>query len=405
MADYRAIIPEQSRATELRTFRDAMDHVLLSFDCEFTVRDQQRARMAVLEAYRDIVTKHRWSCLCRDGRIQTVASDDDGTITYDHTGGAYDRLLTITGTTFPAAARYYRVIIDDVHYEIEDYKSSTTVTLREDSNPGADVAAGTACTLYRSAYPVPMDFRRGGQLLQPANSTWLPRYVPFDEIVNAKIIDDTPRDQPEWYTLRGAGETYGGGLAFEFYPPPSSVRRYDFAYERTPRPLHTFGATAEYATGTVTVSATTVTGTGAFTQAMLGCVIRFTDSTIDPPTGQLGSGKLDNPYIEQRIVKSVTDATHLTIDEALSGTYSAMKYSIGAPVDLEYDVMLTAFHRLCERNFAVILKEKRVIEEKEALFEDALHYAMGADYRFNEPVESLYGAVPLYPYAQAVTNA
>jgi hypothetical protein len=143
-----------------------------------------------------------------------------------------------------------------------------------------------------------------------------------------------------------------------------------------------FGAAAEDTAGTVTVSGTAVTGAStAFTDTMVGCVFR-PSSSASLPTGKTGRRTLDNPYPEQRLVVDVTDATHLTLSSSMTGTYGAgSKYSIGAPLDIEIDVMLDVFLRRAELQYAMLVAKSPEQERRLAAFTRALHLAMGADYR------------------------
>lgn len=384
MADYSPLIPGYNRQRSLYTFADAIGDVLEAFSVDATGKHGRDARRAVIEAYRDLPYRHRWTYFQRVGEVTTAASQDDGTVAYDHTGGTYERMVTLTGGTFPSNARFYRLLIDRRYYDIEDYKSSTVVTLKIDNNPGEDLASGTAYILCRSCYPVPVDFRKGSQLFDVPNLNW-PCYVNPEVLLNDQRIMWEPRDFPNDYTVRGGGENYSG-LVFEFGPPPSTARTYRYVYESEPYPLRTFGNAAEYKEGTVAVSSTTVTGTGtSWTSDMAGCIIRFPQvGSSSYPSGIVGTSGSDEPYAEQRTIMSVESTTSLTIDTATTGTYSGVKYTIGSPVDLETGAMYSAFQRQAEWVFARLQKERKDIDDRYGRFILALKAAMGADNRNRE---------------------
>lgn len=87
--------------TLLWTYQDAVEWVLDAQNANETNTGaaQRLARKAVQEAYREIVNLHQWSYL--EGRYQFVASApySTGTITYDHTGGANERMATLASGT------------------------------------------------------------------------------------------------------------------------------------------------------------------------------------------------------------------------------------------------------------------------------------------------------------------
>lgn len=351
MTDTLVTRAPSSSQTEILTYQDLVNRLLDGPFNQLT-RDGRNARIAkraVLRAYRDLQTMHQWSYLERRGQLTTVASQETGTVVYDHTGGSSERLVTLTGATFPTDAQYYSLLIGTRVYQIQQYLSSTTIQLREDTNPGADVAA-TAYTLFRSKFPAPVGLRRVSELVDMNTGTWL------SGITNAAMIDYLATSYTPQYevcfTVRNTGATIGG-LDFELAPPPSVERTYDYAYEASCRPLLT---EKEYA-GSVTVNsgATTVTGTGtAFAAKHVGSIIRFSDGSVNHPTPPEGSIEGDNPYLAQRTIMSVASSTSLTIDSSLSAatTYTGVKYVISDPLDVEQFSMLSALERLSIAYFA-----------------------------------------------------
>lgn len=226
-----------------------------------------------------------------------------------------------------------------------------------------------------------------------------PVFVSSEELLASLEYDNTPQSWLRYYAIRGGGQQYSG-LVFEFSPPPSEAMTLTFSYTADPRPIGLIGTGVEYSTGTVSVSGTTVTGSGtAFSSRMLGSVIRFPVSgTSAIPTGTAGAYGNDNPYAEQRVITDVASATSLTIDQSLDGTYSGAKFTIGDPLDLDYHVMLDAFLSLCEWKFAgIISKEQKVIDAKEAAWRRQFARAMAADNRtpkdIGEPPPPRYAEV------------
>lgn len=334
--------PAQNYRSELFTFQDLVDHVLDVFALKDGPRDMRLAKNAIRNAYRSLPTKHSWPYYVRMGQIQTVASQDDGTIVYTHS----TRTVTLTGATFPTDARYYKIIIDSVIYPIEEYVTSTTVTLPEGRNPGADVAS-TDYILYRGQYDLPSGCIRCAPLTDIAEGTTL-QYLAPNEVAEHLAGNYQP-SRPYFFTLREPGDSYSVN-SIELLPPPGDIRNYNFMFEWRPKDLQRFC----YSTGTVTASGTAVTGTGtAFTSDMVGDVIRFSTSATDEPTGVEGyafssSENLDNPFAEQAIIKSVTSATALVVDRSLSGTYTGKKYTISNAIDVQSGGMWNYMQALSE---------------------------------------------------------
>ena len=365
--------------TEILTFKDAVEQLLDLH--ELDVRNglnERRARLCVLQAYRDIPFRTAWSYYYRQRLLQTVASQTSSTVTYDHTGGAYERVLTIAAGTWPSWAAYGRVIIDETHYEVEDRKSSTELTLTETSNPGADVAAGTTYELYRSAYPLPANFRSLVSIWDVDEQRQLSVIEPAEQHKVLASYDEP--STPEWVAIRSTGEFYGG-LCLHFSPPPSEAATYDMLYMATPRPL-TIDA---YSAGTVAVTngSTTVTGTNTvFPTSCVGSVIRFSTSSA-PPTSLLGEiasdgGGADNPFAMQGVIKTRSSATSLVLEEAATVEIpSGSAYVISDPLDIEPGAMYTAFMSHAEAEFSqragredatrrLALARQRLLEAMEA---------------------------------------
>lgn len=385
----------------LWTFADAIEYLIDSVNATGIDEERRKARRVVLDAYREFPQRDEWGYFTRPGQVRTQASQSDGTFEYDHAGGAEERLVTLTGATVPTDGEWFTFKYSNVEYQIERVISSTTFTLTEFSNPGADVAAGASYSMFRPQYPVPIDWRVGSAPLQL--SDWgAPCYIPPAQFMEAKRYNTTPQGWQQYYTIRGSDQQYSG-FVFEFQPPPNEAKTYHFMYQADPRPIGMIGSSPEYSTGTVAVSSTTVTGTTtAFTSRMVGCVIRFTTSTTVVPTGSGGAygATADNPYHEQRIVTDVASGTSLTIDQALTGTYSGVKFSIGDPLALDYHVMLDAFLAMCAWKFAqAISKDQKFINEKEAAWRREFGRARAADYRVPETTVP----VPTPIYARLLT--
>jgi hypothetical protein len=366
--------------TSLYTFQDVVEH-LLDFHCiDRDPMNQRNARRAVLNVYRDLPNRHCWSYYTRQRILQTVAPQSTGTISYDHTGGTHERQVTLTGATWPAWARFGRIIIDGVHYEVEDQKSSTVLTLEPDSNPGADTAAGISYCLYRNSYPLPPDFVNLEQLWDVDQELQL-RVVDARHQHNALITYEKTPSTPFYATIRGDADYYGS-LGIVFSAPPSDIRTYDMLYRAAPRRLKI----DQYLAGSVSVSGVAVTGTGTnFPEDCVGSVIRFS-ANAQPPTGIVGGlADTDNRFIAQGIIKARTSGTALELEEPLTVSVGG-GFVISDPIDVEPGAMMTAFLRLCEAELMMFTARKGW-EDRQAMAMRELRLAMEADNRYPAPAQ------------------
>ena len=359
--------------TPIHSYHDIVDHLLDYFGGLEDGRNIKMSKRAILSAYRQLPTLYNWSYYYKRGRVTSVAAYSTGTVAYDHAGGTYARQVTLTGGTWPSWAARGIVQISNVSYDVHERKSDTVITLSVNSNPGADLTAGTSYKLSRDAYPLPVDFQSTDQLRNVTkNWTW-PSYVSPGEWLDAhKTLESS--NSPRIHTIM-ADPDYYGTMAIFFYPPPSDAADYDFIYQRDPLTL----VVESYTTGTVTIpqQSATLTGDGVtFTSSMKGSVIRFgTDN--DLPTGPEGL----KPYQEQRTIVSVDSTTQLTLDAVVSNPHTTVKYRISDVVDIEDGAMYEAFISLCEFRMASLLKDGDA-NEKHSIFMSNLRFAMQADNRF-----------------------
>jgi hypothetical protein len=131
-------------------------------------------------------------------------------------------------------------------------------------------------------------------------------------------------------------------------------------------------------TVTNTAASTTVTGTDtAFTEAMIGSVIRLSRNSNEEPTGSDGA----NPAAVERIITAVASATSLTVDEAIAAANTTgVKYVISDPIDVEVPLMQRALYRCAENQMGKLLR----LEDRTALDAEwvrALTLAREADSR------------------------
>lgn len=344
----------------LITLEDAIEHVLDVFVGDREQRAFRLARNACFEAYRQVPIRHRWSYYERRGQIHTVASDS-GTCSFDFTGGASERLVTVSGLTFPDVAdiHLYKLQIEDNVYDIQDRLSSTTAQLTVNTNPGQDIAAGTSCTLFKSKYELIDGFRRMASELVDLPRGWSLPYISPSSMLRTQVGQYQPQQELE-FTIHTGGEYYGASLV-ELAPPPNRARTYDYVCEVGARPFSLRRDVVDGHKGeTVTCDGTTtIEGTNTnFTSRMVGCILRVAEQDHVPPSGlRFGLANRRFPYDVQRTIMSVESTTSLTVDASIS-TRSNVGYTISDPIDIDPQIMTEYFLRECEARMARLMQDK-----------------------------------------------
>lgn len=336
---------------QIWTYQDVIDYLADNNTAAVSDALMRTMRRAILRAHRDLPNLTRWSYTERRYILKTTASQTSSTISYDHTGGSVERELTLAAGSWPSNAQYGVVVIDDVHYAVQRAVSSTILQLREDSNPGDDVAAGTSYTYYQKAYPLPVDFLKLHRVYDLDQEKEVRQVSPDREQDQSIHIWDSP-DTPWTVTTRGTHDLYNRMMLI-FSPPPSSAVNYEISYQAAPRPLRI----AKYDTGTVSITGGTATVTGSSTVFPADCegsIIRLSSNSTTPPTSVVGDlDGNDNPFFAERRILVRGSDTSLTLDANVDTTLSGVKYTISDPIDIDNYSMFTAFLRMCEAEYAM----------------------------------------------------
>lgn len=378
------------------TYRDAVRHCADYLGVPPEAQAKRDCRRAVLDSYREFSAASRWFYYFQRGRINTVAPQTTGTVTYVSS----TRQLTLTGSTWPSWAIYGVVVLNNITYEVDTSVSSTVVTLKVTSCPQADISTATAYSLYRDTYPLPADCLQVDELVDVGNQM-IPCYVnPRDWLQQQRLTKSPAR--PRDYTIM-ADPHYFGTMAIRFFPAPDAAYTFDFVYQRQPRQLRY----DEVSAGTVTVAASSavVTGTStAFDSRHAGAVIRTSTNGTDVPEALTW----ETPYDQEKVIITYTSATSLTVDSTYSTSYSNVLYLISDPIDIEAGAMLNAFLRCCEKNIAFTRKDKASVAQAQQNWQMALIAAREADARHFQPqVPGEYGVRPsrlaLMPRGQDVS--
>lgn len=354
------------------TWHDALEHCrgwLRGGADTFNEDDMYSATRAAL---REIAIQTEWAYHWTWGRITLEATYSTGTITYTHS----TRQVTLAGGTWPTNAAYFQIRIADVNYKVEERTSSTVLTLPVDSNPGANVAAGTKYKLFRSEYNLPHGVRKLGT---PIHETWSGMtYIEPDDFFWYEREVSNVSGTPFQYTITGDSNLHGS-MALLIYPAAQTAKTVDFMYLRWPRQLKISGKATADTVGTVTTDGTsTIAGTTTTVSANhVGSVIRFGDSTTIP-TGYDGR----NQPADERVIMTRTSNTAFTTDQTVS-TLTTVKYIISDPVDLDQSCF-NAFFRNCELQLARRQRDYKVLPIIEGEYNRELLLAMQGDNRRQE---------------------
>ena len=342
---------------ELVTYDDLIIQMIDFMDANPSPESRRDARRAIESAMRVFPNEFKWTYYSKLGRIVVNASVQ-GAITYDHTGGSSERLVTWNTASIPSWAAQGVLVIGEVAYEVAERVSDTEFTLSITSNPGEDLAAGTTATLFRDTYPMPSDFVTVDQMYA-TDSTHLLEYVHPRDWLRARRFNVTSTNTPFSYTIVG-DPNFQGAMAVRFYPFPDTKNPIDFYYQRRGRVLRIEGVFS--GTINVTQGSSLVTGIGTnFKSEMIGSVIRVSGNKVDLPTSRVGV----NPFEEERVVMAVNSTTELEVDQDFDLTFSDVRYLISDPLDMDSGAMFTAFIRLCEREVGIIRK----MQDRQLLFD------------------------------------
>lgn len=380
---------------ELVTWNDVVEHLIDWMGANPTKEARRDAKRASLASLREVSNCHNWTFYYARGRVNTNAPYITGTVTYDHTGGSSERLITLSGGTFPSWAGQGVIEINSQVYEVFQRLSGTTLQLTIASNPGADITTGTAFTLFQDAYALPSNFQSMGEIIIATQARVLHPEHPSSWLNRQRIWRGSAT--PYSYTIMGSTD-YQNTLAINFYPPPDNAYVIDYIYKRTPRPLKV--DLVEDGKVDVSNGSATVTGTGtSFSSKLVGSVIRVSLSTTVAPTARWGS----NPFEEERVITAVSSATSLAVDSVFTTSLAGVKYVISDPVDIDVNAMLTLLLRGSELETGHA-RNKRDRGELEQIYRRELIACREADRRnFKDESVGRSGVWPVrlqdFPYA------
>lgn len=352
------------------TYQDAIDRLVDYISQNAQAGGIRVIKQTVLDVYDDIVNGRDWPGLSKPYRLATEAPES-GTLSYVSSTG----LFTIDSGSWPTWAELAILQVGDVWSLIKTRTSGTVLVADDIMRPIADIATGTAFTIYKAVFPLPADFRRMRNPMDEAVDTYIEQ-VDFAEWM--RLAHSELNGEPEVYAV--AAHPYNpASFVLLAYPFADSDRTVDFAYQRFGRRLKYNGHDSPCRDGTITAATTTaVTGAStAFESDMVGAILRYGRTTTVYPDGIGGS----NAFKQQVYISAYTSATSITLHEAI--TISAGKYTISDPIDLDR-TMMDAFWRGCEHKLSQRLKLPG-LAQAEKDYEIALEKARGASSKSTGP--------------------
>lgn len=365
--------PVQTPSPDLFTYRDAIDHLRAFVGGLSQEADQERARSAIQESYREVGQTRKWKYHQTLGSVPLDASYSTGTVTYVSS----TRALTLATGSWPSWTKYGKVAITgyDPLYKVQSV-SGAIATLDANFCPTANISTATAYTLIRTLYPLPGDLLHMEDIMDESYF-WSRGYAVPDEIMRLEREFKTI-NQPFRWTIAAHPDLHG--LALWIYGYPSAAESLHFMYQRRPRPLMLDGYALYSSQGTgvyASVATTTATLTGLTTQDdMVGAVFRLgrTSGTYTVPGGRAAYTN----YATQRIVTAVPSSSTLTLDSAPDSTLSGNRgFAISDPVDLP-EYLWPAFLRGCEYHMLMKVDASRAKLAYD-FYREALRLALASD--------------------------
>lgn len=308
---------------------------------------------AAKQALDRIGVYHDWYFYQTWGRTITSAPYQDGTISFDFTGGAEERLVTLTGGVFPDwAAQGGTISVNNIPYDVDKRLSDTTLTLKVNQTPGVDLPSGTVYLLYRAQYDLPADCAGIDRPILSSSTRIIPK-VSLNEFITRRNWNESIAE-PMMFAI--AVGPYGNSQIL-LWQPPDAVYSLEYQYKRKAA----IPTIAEESRGKLTLTATSTTVAGkttAFSQAMAGCVLRVSyDDKV--PTSVEGT----SPFQYEYIIDSVQSPTSLTLTAPAIASVGNRGFTISSRLDVDDGPMMMLLVKMGMKNLRIALRINMTNEE------------------------------------------
>lgn len=367
------------------TFDDLVQHVVQYAGSNPNTQAVQQARKAAIVAYTNLGKHQDWQYYKRTFSVITTPGYSTGTVAFDFTGGAYERVLTLTGGTWPTWAAYGYVNIGGVAYQVSSRKSNTEVQLDVNNNPQADIAAGTSFNLLRDQYILPLDFNKAmSAVTQPGGISL--RYASIAQWAYGRDYT-LAAGRPLQFTVTGDVNVPQRKIV-RFWPGPDTTYSILFTY-KADLAVPTYLKVSD---GDVTLTNSSAVATGNNTRwvsGMAGAVLRVSQDGVTLPTGIYG----DNPASQEYLIDSVQSPTSLTLSTAAADVALRVKGVVTNLLDVDPLVTAEFLLREAERQYRMAARMTAVNGEMEA-WKETLNRARDADAAY----AGWQGSSPWRPY-------
>lgn len=347
------------------TAGDLQSRLLLQGGGQADQESVTKIRLAIRTALRMLSAEHTWPAYSDYMHIETSEAYTTGTIAYT----ASDRTVVLSGGTWPSWMSQGSLIIDTFHARVDAVASSTSLTVTSDDAPVDDYTGTFTAYQYQYSLPAAYNIYKVGKIMVD-QANYL-EYVPpelFETEVRRPYLVEGGR--PRQFTLgRDFRNTQYSLLSL--WPFPTTVMRLRMPYIRHPRDILVW----EDQVGTVstTASSTAVVGVDTvFASKHVGCALRTSSDRVNAPTSIDGQ----TPFVDEVVIKTVTDATNLVTASALGTTQSDVAITISDIIDADTNTMMEAVYHRARLELAKINRiEPNLRAEYEADYKQALYLA------------------------------
>ena len=315
------------------TAQDVVDHLLTTTGGGAQDGEQRAVRQAVIHGVREVFQTRQWLWHTKTGYFTTqqisttataITSGSNQIAVASSAGMVIGRLLDISAEYFSYPVRITAI-------------SGTTITL----NAAAKKTKGaeTVPVLVQTYYDLPENLKDIDALVTDTVGT-LHCYITPQEWQRLES-NSRGSGEPFYYTIMRS-DVNPDRYQVRFVGVPQNATVVHYTYRYIPKIVKYMGYEPACRKGLVTVSSSTVVGTGTqFPIDCAGSVIRFGTATTEAdPLGAL------NPFQQEREIAARQSETGLTLTTAVTGTISGtVKYALTDMLDCSpqmYTAILSA---------------------------------------------------------------
>lgn len=351
---------------EIFTLNDLVHRMTLRTSGKATEQHKALVTRAIQDAIRSLPAKHDWSFFRRQSRFTASPIQSNG-ITYDHSGGSVERLVTITsGNYWPQDAEYGQLRIGEQTFRILRRLSDTTVQLESDFSLRGDFT-GTV-SWERRAYRFSREITRIHYLHDITADRAVPYLAPSD--FQESSYTEWGHGTRHVFTWQNHGGRFGSSEII-LLPAPNTNNIFEVSATVNPHIPSIVSIASNDAS--VTQGTTSVSSAGSsFTSRLIGSVFRLSIDASPPVDFKSSDWEF------QAFITDVPDSNTLTLSEVVPSTASGRGFVISSPVELEASVHLEyiedeAYFQYCKNH------DHRSLQQSSQVANSSLRAAMARD--------------------------